>query len=107
MKFPPPRIRDFPAFEQALARALELLETVVTDDDWLRRTHQDIRAQLIEMQSFTAGGRCPTDAEIARITFGQVVARELRDDLELTRLLGHLSEYLHQWPRGVDAPTWA
>jgi len=113
MRVPPPAIRDYPTFVAELDRALALLDTRVPSSAWWDATYRQIRAQLLDAKAFTRQGeglipsaRCPTDSEISRITFGQVAAREMDDDPELAGLLGRLSDYLHQWPRGVDAPSW-
>jgi hypothetical protein len=105
MRGNPPAIADFPSFEaelrDALARAEAFLEAHPGDPGM-----EMIQRQLLDVRSYSAGGRCPSDAEIARTTFGHYASHELRDHPALARLLSRLDDYIHQWPPGVDAPSW-
>jgi hypothetical protein len=105
MRSCPPAIADFPSFEAELADALTRLDAHLAAHPQDERFGA-VRKQLAEVKRFTAGGRCPTDAELGQTTFGAMAARELQDHPELADLLGRLSDYLHQWPRGVEAPSW-
>jgi hypothetical protein len=105
MTSPPPSIRDFPTFETELAEALELLDAHISRDPD-NPAYVYVRRQVLDVKNFTAEGRCPTDEEIGRTTFGMFAAHELHDHPELARVLSRLANYLDQWPRGVRAPSW-
>ena len=101
----PPAIRDFPSFEEELRDAHSRVDAYIAahPDDEAMPT---IRDELREVARATTGGRCPTDDELSQVTFGAYAAHELRDHPELARVLGRLADYLHRWPRGVNAPSW-
>jgi len=92
-------------FEAELAEALELLDAHIARDPG-HQAYAYVRKQLVDVKTFTADGRCPTDQEIGRTTFGSYAAHELHDHPELARVLGRLANYLDQWPPGVRAPSW-
>jgi hypothetical protein len=102
---PPPAILDFPSFERELTAAIALVEAHVAKSPRDERLVV-VGEQLRDAARLTADGRCPSDVELSRLTFGAIAARDLDDHPELSELLARLSEYLHVWPRGAQAPSW-
>jgi Tsi6 len=65
--------------------------------------YQAIAEQLEAMQSFTAGGRTPTDRERDSISVGLIAVRELDPELgpEMADFIDRLHElngYFREWP---------
>ena len=104
--FVPPSIKTFLEFDRRLSLAIQRVDALLLGSPG-DGTLKNVQAQLELAFLKTRQGNRPADAELARLNFGMVAARELSDvDDALTRELAALNYYLDVWPAGTRAPSW-
>jgi hypothetical protein len=104
--FVPPSIKTFLEFDRRLSLAIQRVDALLlgapTDP-----TLKNVQAQLELAFLKTRQGARPADADLARLNFGMISARELSDvDEPLTRELAALNYYLDVWPPNTRSPSW-
>ena len=104
--FVPPSIKTFLEFDRRLSLAIQRVDALLLGSP-ADATLQNLQAQLEFAFLKTRQGYRPTDAEIGRLNFGMVAARELSDiDDPLTKELAALNYYLDVWPPNTRSPSW-
>lgn len=97
MPLGPPSIKTRGEFEA------ELKEAIYQADLCLQKTPnwpamQSVRRQLEAMQSWTQGGRTPTEAERKKIQIGLIAMREFDDMEPIAGLCHKLNYFFQEWP---------
>lgn len=88
-------MKSFDEFDRLLSSARAEIDRLHAADP-LHGPLAAVRRQLADLHGWTRGGRCPSAAEKAQLSFGMIASREL-EDVPVAAALYELASFVMYW----------